>query len=371
MTEKLKVRQRTLRTIHKSEGAVIELQGTPLVNFSSNDYLGLKDHPYLKERAIAMIQNYGVGSGASRLVSGNYEFHERLEKKCAKLLGKEACLVFNSGYQANISLLPALLDRHSLVVLDRYCHNSLVQGAHLSCAKMMRYAHQDLSQLEKILSTTRAGKKLIVTETLFSMDGDITPLDTLISLAKQYEALLYVDDAHAVGVMGPQGMGLAAQKKGIDFVMGTFSKALGGTGAYLACSDYWKDVCIQKCGGLMYSTSLSPATVGVAEAALELIPTLDTQRQTLLTASSSMRHRLQSLGFDVGNSQSHIVPLIVGSEEKALMLQNFLSERGFYAIAIRPPSVQEGASRVRLSFTTDHSEEQREELYQSLKGYHG
>ncbi len=348
--------KRTLKTLVPGSELSLLWQGKTVINFAGNDYLGLKNHPCLKERAIRYIEQYGVGAGSSRLVSGSHIYHDQLEKRLAAMMGYECALLMNTGYQANISILSALADRDTLIVMDRHCHHSLVQGARLSQGRLLRFAHQDFDQLKKYLKDSPYKKKVIVTESLFSMDGDITPLTDLKSLAAEYGAFLYVDDAHAVGVLGPKGLGLTAGA-GIDLVLGTFGKAFGSFGAYILCSRPVCDLLIQKCGGLIYSTALPPPIVGAVDAALDLIPAMDKERSHLEQTASLFRQKLQTLGIDIGCSASHIIPLIVGSEEQALDLESRLFERGCFAPAIRPPTVAKGQSRVRLSLTAEHTEE--------------
>lgn len=347
--------KRTLKTLIPGSELTLVWQGKEYINFASNDYLGLKSHPLLKERAIRYIEQYGVGAGSSRLVSGSHHYHEQLEERLAALTGYECALLMNTGYQANVSLLSALADRDTVIAMDRQCHHSLVQGARLSGALLRRYAHQDLDQLRTFLKES-PGKKVIVTESLFSMDGDLSDINALKEIAEEYGAFLYVDDAHAVGVMGEKGLGLSAGA-GLDLALGTFGKAFGSFGAYVLCSRATRDWLIQKCGGLIYSTALPPPLVGAVDAALDLIPAMDKEREHLKKLSASLRQRVKSEGRDTGLSASHIIPLIVGSEENALALENCLLERGCFAPAIRPPTVPKGSARIRLSLTAAHTEE--------------
>lgn len=348
--------KRTLKTLIPGQGATVSWQGQTVINFASNDYLGLKNHPLLKERAIDYIERFGVGAGSSRLVSGSHHYHDQLEKRLASLTGFEAALLMNTGYQANVSILAALADRDTLILLDRHCHHSLIQGARLSGGKIRRFEHQDFNHLTKLLRAP-ARKKIVVTESLFSMDGDITDLNALIALKEEFGAFLYVDDAHAVGVFGEKGLGLTAGKKGIDLALGTFGKAFGCFGAYLLCSQSLREQLIQTCGGLIYTTALPPPLVGAVEAALDLIPGMESERIRLQTMAAALREKLAGQGYSTGRSSTHIIPVIAGSEESALALESALLERGCFAPAIRPPTVPSGESRVRLSLTALHYDE--------------
>lgn len=349
--------KRTLKSLIPGSGVEIAWNGKPLLNFASNDYLGLKNHPLLKSRACRYIELYGVGAGSSRLVSGTHIYHDQLETRLAETFGFESALIMNTGYQANVSLLSVLADRDTLILLDRHSHHSLVQGARLSRAKIHRFA--DFDHLEKLLKLP--GKKIVVTESLFSMEGDITDLPRLIRLKNEYGAFLYVDDAHAVGVLGENGAGLT-HGLDIDLVLGTFSKAFGSFGAYVLCSNRLKEQFVQACGGLIYTTALPPPVIGAIEAALDLIPTMESERSHLQNISRYLRLKLLEKGYRTGRSASHIIPIIVGSEESAVNLERRLLELGCYCPAIRPPTVENGESRVRISLTSGHTIEHIEQL---------
>lgn len=340
--------RRALKRVIPHPDGTLEWQGKTLINLSSNDYLGLRHHPHLKAGAIAYIEKYGVGVGSSRLVSGNHPYHEHLEERLARMTGYEAALILNTGYQANLTILAALAERDTLLLLDHNCHNSLIEGARLSGAEWHRFRHQDFEHLKRLLASPK--KKVIVSESLFSMDGDFTDLDALEEIAREFGAELYVDDAHAVGVYGVQGLGLTAQR-GIDYVLGTFGKAFGSFGAYLLCSHEARDFLIQRCKGLIYTTALPPMIVGAVEAALDLIPAMEEERRYLKELARTIRSDLTKCGYDIGHSTSHIIPVIVGSEEEALEMERELFEAGFFAPAIRPPTVPPGKSRIRLSLT--------------------
>lgn len=334
-------------------------EGKRLINFCSNDYLGLSQHPKVIERSVEFTQKYGAGSGASRLVSGSLTIHNELENKLAATFGTEAALVFNSGFQANTTLLPSLADRNSLIIIDRKCHNSLVQGAVLSRAEIRRFDHCNNEDLERILKQN-IGKGFnriwVITETIFSMDGDKSDLEDITRLCSKYEALLYSDDAHALGVLGDQGLGINYNMEGIDLSLGTFGKAFGGFGAFAACTFEMKDYLINYCPGFIYTTALPPSVIGGIEAALDLIPTMDTERVLLMANVFKVKEELMHLGYDLGESESQIIPVIIGSEQETLELSQFLEDSGVFASAIRPPTVEKDASRIRITISAMHTE---------------
>ncbi|WP_199336729.1 8-amino-7-oxononanoate synthase [Oscillatoria sp. FACHB-1407] len=353
------------------------VQGTrgdrSFLNFSSNDYLGLSKHPHLIETAQRYTQRYGTGATASRLVTGTYPIHQQLEHQLAIACGYEATLLFSSGFQANSTVLPALLDASALVLCDRLVHNSLIQGILASHARFMRYRHNDLTHLKSLLEKAARqsySRIMIVSETVFSMDGDRSDVTALVQLAQDYNAILYLDDAHALGVMGKQGMGLAAHQPGIDIVVGTFGKAFGAFGAFVACSQKLRDYLVNYCPGFIYTTALPPAVVGAIAAALELVPTLGAERQHLNHLADHLRQQLSQLNYDPGNSSSQIVPVMVGDEAKTLRLSQWLEQRGMLAIAIRPPTVEPGTARLRVALSSQHTVAQVDALIHAIGEWH-
>jgi 8-amino-7-oxononanoate synthase len=339
-----------------------------LINFSSNDYLGLSKHPLLIAKAQEYAQRYGIGSTASRLVTGTYPIHEELEKKLAVLCQREAALLFNSGFQANATILPALLDRRSLVIADRFIHNSLIQGILASRAHFVRYRHNDWDHLEKILK--KASQKeysaiVIASETVFSMDGDCSDIDQLVTLSKDYNTILYLDDAHAFGVFG---WGLAAPRSDVDIVVGTFGKAIGSFGAFVVCSEKIREYLVNFCSGFIYTTSLPPPVIGSIHAALDLIPTLTQEQINLQARSKQLRSELKGYGYDVGMSMSQIIPLMIGDEAKTLTLARWLEELGILATAIRPPTVP--TARLRFALSCHHTSTHIQTLVDAIRtGY--
>lgn len=347
--------------------------GRSLINFSMNDYLGLAMHPLLIERAQEFIRRFGVGATSSRLIANN-PVYEELENKLAKNIGKPAALILGAGFQTNFSVLEALLNstvlkQQPLVFCDRLCHSSMLVGASYH-GNLQRYHHNDLTHLQKLLeknaSTTRP--KFILAESLYSMEGDQTDLAGVINLAKQYQTILYIDDAHAVGVCGRQGWGYAAEyANDIDIIMGTFSKALGSFGGYIACSTTMRDYFINKCKGLIYSTALPPGVLGAIDAAIELMPTLQDARAKVLAHGQKLRGFFQQQGLNVGSSSTHIVPWIIGSAEKTLLASQLLEELGILAVTIRPPSVPPGQCRIRFCLSAAHTDAEIEQLMAAIQ----
>lgn len=362
-------RLRTLREIMPGDGATITVNGRPLVDLSSNDYLGLSKHPLLKQRSIEFINRFGTGSGASRLLSGNLAPFEYIERKIAAFKGTQAALLLPTGFQANATVLTALATPDCEIFLDKLCHASLLSGALMSQSKWRRFTHNEYEQLNEKLSSTKDRHRIIVTESVFSMDGDRADLDRLQKIATANGALLYVDEAHATGVLGTGGAGLTAMREGVHVAMGTFGKALGSFGAYVACTREIRDYLVNFCGGLIYSTALPPSVLGAIDAALDVIPTMEKQRQLLQSNAEHVRERLRHYGFNVGRSESQIIPIITGSDRSAVQLAQYLEDGGFFAPAIRPPTVPEGEARVRLSLTTTHSAEQLQRLCELMRNW--
>lgn len=360
---------RRLRSCRPVGPVEIAIDDRHLINFASNDYLGLSQHPFLKERAIEYVEKYGVGAPASRLLSGNLDCYQEIETKLARLKGKKAALLFASGFQANVTLIAALAGKESVLAADRLNHRSLLEGMQLSGARWFRYQHNDLSDLTARFQRPEWESKpwrWIVTESIFSMDGDCVDVEGLCATAAATQSQIYIDEAHATGVAGKNGMGLAAGVDAVDLSMGTFGKGFGVFGAYVACSQVMKDYLINFCSGLIYSTALPPSVLGAIDAALDLVPGMESERHKLRKLSQFLRDEAARLGFDTAGSQSQIVPLVVGSETKARELAEYLEEKGFYAPAIRPPTVAAGASRVRVSLSAQHSEAQVEALVAAL-----
>ena len=363
--------RRSLTDMAPRDARTVRVKGRDYVNLASNDYLALRFRPELIERTCEWATLYGAGAGASRLVTGNLDLFARIEEKVAKLKRKPAALVMASGFQANASVLAALLDRTALgaeplVFADRLNHASMHFGCKAAGVRELRYRHGDAAQLAELLSRYQEDSrpKFILTESVFSMDGDVAPLAEIGRLARAHDATLIVDDAHATGIQGERGRGLSDEA---EIAIGTFSKALGSFGAYVACSETVRDYLINRCAGLIYATALSPPVLGAIDAALDLLPALDAERARAAWLAASFRERARAVGYDTGASSTQIVPLITGNAEAALALSEMLCEAGFWATAIRPPTVPTGTARVRLAFTAAHNEADVERLADLLK----
>lgn len=348
---------RHLRQVTPGEGPVVILDGKPVINCCSNDYLGLSHHPLLRERSTEFMARFGAGATASRLVCGNLACFEPLEEKVARLKATEAALIMNSGYQANVAVLSNLADKRSLILSDALNHNSLIRGALLARCRVETFRHNDLSHLTELLARSRRqawSRVLIVTESVFSMDGDCCDMDALVELARDFNAILYVDEAHATGVLGPGGMGLSVGKK-VDVVMGTFSKGCGAYGAYIACSRRVQEFLVNRCDGFIYTTALPPSVLGAIDAALDLVPEMDAARGRIRENADYLRSMLQRQGRSTGASDTQIVPVMVGDAAKTVDLSAALEQAGIMATAIRPPTVPDGQSRIRLTLTALHT----------------
>jgi 8-amino-7-oxononanoate synthase len=350
---------RSLRCVEGDQAPTLLIDGREVINFSSNNYLGLANHPALREAAKVAIDRYGCGSGASRLISGNMTLHEELESKIAQLKGTEAALVFNSGFQANTGIIPVLVGEGDVILSDALNHASIIDGCRLARATIVVYGHCDLNELERGLKNSLPNcRRLIVTESLFSMDGDEAPLAEIVSLAERHGAMVMVDEAHATGVYEPNGAGIVA-KLGLGervlVQMGTLGKALGGFGAYVAGSKALRELLINRCRSFIFTTSLPPAVMAMSIAAIDLIQREPERRQALRNNCQLLRGGLESLGYSLGTSRSQILPLMIGDATRCMKLSEDLLQRGIFAQGIRPPTVPAGTSRLRITLMATHT----------------
>jgi 8-amino-7-oxononanoate synthase len=360
---------RTLRPLDSPAGPRVTRDGRELWNFASNDYLGLATHPALAEAFIEGVKRYGTGAAASRLVSGSLPPHRALEEALAAAKGCEAALLFSSGYATATGCLPALAGKTDVLVLDKLCHACLIDGARLSGATIRVFPHNDIAKLERLLESLRAkqpaARIVVVTESVFSMDGDLCPLREIVDAKDRHGALLFLDEAHAFGVLGPGGMGLAAEfglQGRVDFQMGTFSKAAGLSGGYLATGNEWRELLVNRARSFIYSTAPPPALAHAALAALALIRSAegDALRQDL-------RANLAALAAP--GHPSPIVPLVLGENAAALAAARQLEDLGFLVPAIRFPTVPRGTARLRISLSARHPRPAVEALRDALKDW--
>ena len=367
---------RHLREIGSAQGAIVDLVGRRLVNFSSNDYLGLANDSRLREAAIAAIREFGVGAGASRLISGTQSPHLRLEAALAKWKGTPAALCFSSGYAAAIGTLPALVTKNDVVLLDKLCHASLIDGAKLSGAVLRVFPHNHLGKLESHLEWTKRERPnariVIVTESVFSMDGDRAPLRELIELKKRFRAILFLDEAHAVGVIGPNGRGLAAEENvnnDIDVQMGTLGKALGVSGGYICGSRGLIEWMINRARSFIFSTAPPPALAAAATAALDFLssPEGEARRQLLWRKIDMFARLLSEVSAKAVAPATAIFPWIVGDEQATVDLSHALISEGFLVPAIRYPTVAKGSARLRIALSASHEDAQLEAFCGTLR----
>ena len=342
-------------------GGVFMLEGERVLNFSSNDYLGLARAPAVIEAAAAALRRWGAGATASRLVVGTLPCHAELETRLAQFKGYAAALVFGSGYLANVGTVAALVSRHDRVLADKLAHASLLDGATLSRAAIYRFQHNDVDHLLRLLRQKPAsGRDLIITESVFSMDGDLAPLRDIARVAQEHGAMLLVDEAHATGVWGPGGTGLIGEwrlQQAVSVDMGTLSKALGAYGGFIAGSETLKRWLVNRARSFIFSTGLPPSCAGAVLGALDILEKNPEIGADLLRRADVFRRRLQAEGFNTGASVSQIVPVIIGDNQKTLALARRLRSHGILAAAIRPPTVPAGTARLRLSVTLEHTPE--------------
>ncbi|MEX2253129.1 MAG: 8-amino-7-oxononanoate synthase [Thermoleophilaceae bacterium] len=348
---------RRMRMISGPQGPRVLLDGKPVLLLCSNNYLGLADHPCVREAAADAAMRYGVGAGASRLISGNMTIHRRLEEELAEFHGARASLVFGSGYLANAGIVSSLAGEGDVVFSDRLNHASIVDGCRLARARTFVYDHADTEQLEWGLREADGRGALIVTDGLFSMDGDVAPLEEIVELAGRYDARVMVDDAHAVGTIGPGGRGAVAAaglEDEVDIVVGTLGKSLGSYGAYACCDKAMAKYLVNTARTLIFSTALPPPAVAGALAALELLLDNPRRAERLQENARVLREALAEEGLSTGGSETHILPLLIGDPDDTMDASEQALSHGIFAQGIRPPTVPAGQSRLRLSVMATH-----------------
>ncbi len=352
------------------------VDGCKLLSFCSNDYLGFANHPEIKKAAKASIGLNGVGSGASHLVVGHHTEHEALERELAEFTGRDKALVFSSGYLANLALVSTLVGKEDIVLQDRLNHASLIDGGLLSGARFQRYLHNDVGSLTNYLGkyskrpSSEQAKAMVVTDGVFSMDGDFAPLDPISQVCTEHDALLMVDDAHGIGVLGQQGRGSCdafnLSQQEVPVLVGTFGKAFGTSGAFVAGSELLIDYLIQAARPYIYTTAMPPAIAAATRVSLNLIKEADKERSQLSALINYFRLEAKSLGYRLLESESPIQALIIGSTESALLLSDFLLQQGVLVTAIRPPTVPSNTARLRVTLSAAHDISQVEKLLDAL-----
>ncbi|WP_455377421.1 8-amino-7-oxononanoate synthase [Petrachloros mirabilis] len=353
---------RHIRPLESGTGPIVRMGGRDVLMFASNDYLGLANHPFVINAAVEATKRFGAGSGAARLISGSLPPHMQMELAIAEFKGTEAALAFGSGYLTNIGTIPALIGRGGLILADRFSHASIIDGCRLSGADFRIYRHNDMDHLKSLLSKRRQGRRtLIVTDGVFSMDGDLAPLPELVALAQSYKAELYVDDAHGTGVMGRHGRGTVehfALETTIPVQMGTLGKALGSSGAYIAGSAKSIQYFMHACRPFIFSTAPPAGSAAAVVAALHVMQQEPERRSRLWLNRERLFSGLKQIGFALGPSASPIIPLLIGRADVAVNFAEHLLSKGIYAPAIRPPTVPENTSRIRITVTSEHTSDQ-------------
>lgn len=363
--------RRLPQMIHDGRNVVVG--GQRMLNLSSNDYLGLAADRELREEFLQTLtpDNFLPTSSSSRLLTGNFSIYEELEAELAALFGTEAALVLNSGYHANMGILPAVSNQHTLILADKLVHASIIDGIRLTTARCIRYRHNDLAQLERLLEQNHSYYQqiIVVTESIFSMDGDQADLQALVGLKRKYtNVLLYVDEAHAFGVRGKRGLGCAEEAgciKDIDFLVGTFGKAAASAGAYIVCSRVIREYLVNRMRTLIFTTALPPINIAWTLFVVRKLAGMHERREHLEKISRMLREALQAKGYQCP-STSHIVPMIIGSSEDTVLRAEALQRHGFYALPVRPPTVPEGTSRIRFSLTAEIKEQEIEKTIKHL-----
>ncbi len=350
---------RKVMVVDSNDGPRVTIKGRDMLLLCSNDYLGLANHPALRQAAVQAMERYGFGAGASRLISGTSPLHQALEDRIARFKGTEAALVFNSGYAANTGIIPAIAGTGDMILSDNLNHASIIDGCRLSKAEVRVYRHTDIGHVETLLKKgLNAKRKLIITDGVFSMDGDIAPLKDLVSLSEKYDAILMVDDAHGAGVLGKTGRGTvehAGVSGRVHIQMGTLGKAIGSFGAYAAGSKDLINMLINHARSFIYSTALPPSVCAASLAAIDIVEQEPERRDRLWKNRSRFINDLKSIGISTGNSETPIIPIVIGDPGRALKAAERLFEYGIYAPAIRPPTVPANAARIRTTVTAAHT----------------
>ncbi len=364
--------KRYLKTVERISHTRALMDGREVVLFCANDYLGLADHPEVISRAAEAAQSSGFGAGSAPLISGHTQYHEKLREELAGFKSAESSLLFGSGYSANTGIIPALAGKDDVIFSDRLNHASIIDGCRLSGAKINIYGHNDHVQLKKLLSEKSRGEnRLIVTEAVFSMDGDIAPLPEIIHAANTYGARLYIDEAHSTGVLGETGRGIFEHFKispEHDVIqMGTLGKALGSYGAFAAGNTEYMELLINTVRTFIFSTALPPSVCAAALAALEILRHEPERLARLHENARMLRDGLKKIGCTITGGGTPIIPVIVGAAEEAVRLSDALSASGFYAPAIRPPSVPEGECRIRFTVSAAHAPSDIDALLEAMK----
>ncbi len=350
------------RTIESEQDTVVKIQGKDVLMFGSNSYLGLTNHPKLKEASKRAIDKYGSGCAGSRFLNGTLDLHLELEEKLAKFVGKEGALVFSTGFQVNLGVISSIPGRHDYIILDDLDHACIIDGARLSFAKTLKYRHNDMADLERALSKTEKDKiKLIVVDGVFSMEGDIAKLPQIVELAKKYNANIMVDDAHGLGVLGKNGRGTADHyglTDNVDLIMGTFSKSLASIGGFIAGSNNTINYLKHNARSLIFSASIAPANAASVIAALDIMEQEPERLDKLWSNTRLALSKLKQAGFDTGHTETPIIPIYIRDDSKTFQLTKMLLEEGVFVNPVVSPAVASTSSLIRFSLMATHTEDQ-------------
>jgi 8-amino-7-oxononanoate synthase len=362
---------RTRQVINSAQGPLITINDEEYLNFSSNDYLGLANNEELKSCMVDAIGKFGVGAGSSQLLVGHSTPHKLLEEKLSGFLNREAALVFPTGYHANLAIASVLIDANTIILQDKLNHASLIDSALLSKGKLVRYRHNDMKHLKRLFEKYKHDNLLVMTDGVFSMDGDYALLTEIVELCKTYNALLVVDDAHGIGMLGDTGAGLLEElkidQKQAPLLIGTFGKSFGASGAFISGNSLYVEAFIQKARTYIYTTALLPSVAATMTHAIDLVINGSRLRNHTKDLISHYKTLIKETGLNVSNSVSHIQPLIIGEASKTVTISKALYEKNILAPAIRPPTVPKETSRLRISITATHEKEQIERLVHAIK----
>ncbi len=361
---------RELKVVGNAQDTHVEIEGKTFLSFCSNNYLGLANHPFVVKAVKDAVEKYGWGAGASRLVSGNMTLHETLEKEISMFKRKEAAIVFPTGYMANLGAISTLVSSGDVVICDKLNHASIIDGCRLSGADFRVYAHCNMEKLENILKkSSKYKRRLIVTDSVFSMDGDLAPLPDIVRIAAKHNAMVMVDEAHGTGVFGKNGMGVVEHfnlNNDVDIVMGTLSKAIGSLGGYVTGNIDLISYLRNKARSFMYTTALPPAVCAASIAGIKLIQEDSSIQDSLWQNVHFVKDKLRSLSINTISSESQIIPILIGDAQKAVAISKLLYERGILIPAIRPPTVPANSSRLRMTVMSSHTQRDLEKLFQVL-----
>ncbi|MCE5194752.1 MAG: pyridoxal phosphate-dependent aminotransferase family protein [Nitrospiraceae bacterium] len=348
------------RVIESAQDPVVIINGKKMIMIGSNNYLGLTSHPKIKESAIQAVKKYGSGCAGSRFLNGTLDIHVDLENKLAKFMRKDAALVFSTGYQVNLGVVSALIGKNDLVIIDKMDHASIIDGCKLSYGEVKKFRHNDMTDLDRVLKENEDRTKLIVVDGVFSMEGDIAKLPDIVELAKKYNARLMVDDAHGIGVLGKTGRGTAEHfglEKDVDLIMGTYSKSLASIGGFIAGDENIIHYIKHFARSLMFSASPPPASIAAVSAAVDIIENEPERREQLWKNTNKMLKGFRDLGFEIGPSETPIIPVIVGEDENAFKMAMMLQEEGIFANVAVNPAVPAGKALIRTSYMATHTDE--------------